>query len=243
MGFVRTANRILVFDKRTEGSNKSYDRTWRFWLGFCAKAGRSYDPSFNQLSAVGREIIIRSFITCLCTTQWKMGSGEIAGKRTGRPMVTSTVREATGHLATAFRNHLEPSPMHIDGSAQVLPIARSLFKAFESADPAFKRQRAITPKLLRGMYITLAGLAFAETHDTPSAIAADLAIVGLFFAMRSCENTTAPQPGKTKTVDMHGVTFLDNNKREMPQNHLGLALAVYVTFLFADQKNGDKDAR
>ena len=49
---------------------------------------------------------------------------------------------------------------------------------------------------------------------------------------------TTPQPGKTKTVDLGGVTFLDNNKQEIPQNYPGLAIAVYVTFLFADQENG-----
>ena len=60
--------------------------------------------------------------------------------------------------------------------------------------------------------------------------------------MRSCKNTTTPQPGKTKTADTGGVTFLvdTNNKREIPQNHLGLALTVYVTLFFADQNSGDK---
>ena len=90
---------------------------------------------------------------------------------------------------------------------------------------------------------TLAKLAFAETHITPPAIAADLAIVQLFFAMWSCENTATPQPGKTKMVDLRGVTFLDINKREIPQTHPGLArVVVYVTFVFADRKNGNKDA-
>ena len=101
---------------------------------------------------------------------------------------------------------------------------------------------AITPKLLRGM-CTLAGLSLPMTHDLPAAIAADLAVVGLFFAMRSCENTTTPKPGKTKTVDMLGVTFLDREKREIPHDHPGLTLAVFVTFLFADQKNGEKNDR
>jgi hypothetical protein len=61
-------------------------------------------------------------------------------------MVTSTLREATSHLATTFRNNLQPSPLHIAGSAQLHPATRSLFRAFA------KRQRAITPKLLRGMH-------------------------------------------------------------------------------------------
>jgi hypothetical protein len=72
---------------------------------------------------------------------------------------------------------------------------------------------------------------------------ADLAIVELFFAMRSCENTATPQPGRTKTIDMAGVTFLDRDKREMPHEHPGLTLAVCVTFLFADQKNQEKNDR
>ena len=94
----------------------------------------------------------------------------------------------------------QPWIIDIEGSAQLLPVTLSLFKAFENADPAPQTQRAITLKLLRGMY-----MAFEVTHNTPPAIAADLAIVGLFFAMRSCENTATPQPGRTKTVDMKGI--------------------------------------
>jgi hypothetical protein len=157
-------------------------------------------------------------------------------------MVASTVREAAGHLAKAFRDNLQPSPVHLPGSAQLRPATHALFNAFANADPAPKRQRAITPKLLRAMY-TLAGLAFEATHDSTASIAADLAILGFFFAMRSCENTTTPQPGLTKTVDMLGVVFLDKDHREIPQDHPGISHAAYVTLLFADQKNRDKNAR
>jgi hypothetical protein len=90
---------------------------------------------------------------------------------------------------------------------------------------------------------TLAGLDFAETRDTPAAIAADLAIAGFFFAMRSCENTTTPKPGRTKIVNMEGMIFLDSEKREIPQDHPGLEMACHVTYLFVDQKNKDKNAR
>ena len=72
--------------------------------------------------------------------------------------------------------------LHIESSAQLFPAACSLFKAFENADLAPKRQQAITPKLLRGIY-TLACLVFEVTHNTPPAIAADLKILGLFFAI------------------------------------------------------------
>ena len=94
------------------------------------------------------------------------------------------------------------------------------------------------------MNVHLSGIGCPETHDTPTAIDADLAIIGLFFAMRSCEEyTTTPKPGRSKTVDMHGVTFLDNHKREIPQDLPGISLATCVTLLFADHKNRDNNAR
>jgi hypothetical protein len=119
---------------------------------------------------------------------------------------------------------------------------RSLFGAFAHANPAPKRQQAITPRLMRGM-CKLAGLASPQTHDAPASITADLAILGLFFAMRSCENIATPKPGHTKTVSMNGATFLDSNKRETPHDHPGLALSAHVTHTFEDQKNRDKKDR
>ena len=44
-------------------------------------------------------------------------------------------------------------------------------------------------------------------------------------------------------VNMVGAIFLDNNKREIPQDHPSLAMAAHVTLFFADQKNGVKKAR
>ena len=67
------------------------------------------------------------------------------------------------------------------------------------------------------------------THQAP-AITANLAIVGLFFAMQSCEkhDNPTPQPGRQyqDTVDMRGMIFLHiNNKQEIPPNHPGLTHA------------------
>jgi hypothetical protein len=94
-------------------------------------------------------------------------------------MVTGSVRQAASHLAKAFRDHLQSSPVHLPGSAQFRPSTHFIFSTFANADPAPKRQGAITPKLLRAMH-TLAGLEFRETHDSPAAAAADLAILGFF---------------------------------------------------------------
>ena len=53
MDFIRSSNRCRVFDSRTEGSNESYNRVWRRWLGFCEQAGQSHDPFLDNLSTVG----------------------------------------------------------------------------------------------------------------------------------------------------------------------------------------------
>jgi hypothetical protein len=106
----------------------------------------------------------------------------------------------------------------------------SLFKAFSNAHPAPQCQRAITPKLLRGMHAS-AGLDLPTTHDLPAAVAADLAVVGSL-----CAHARTPQ-----LPNQAGVTFLDRDKRETPHEHPGLSLAVCVKFLFADQKNREKN--
>jgi hypothetical protein len=40
-----------------------------------------------------------------------------------------------------------------------------------------------------------------------------------------------------------GLIFLHREKREIPYDHPGLEMAAYVTYLFADQKNKDKNCR
>jgi hypothetical protein len=150
------------------------------------------------------------------------------------------VRKAASHLAQAFRCNLKPSPLHIEGSSQLHPSTRALFQSFDNIDPAAKRQRAITPKLLRGMF-RLAGVGIPVTHDSPAAIAAEIAIAAFFFAMRSCECTTTPTPGRTKTIDLLGMTFRDRYKKEVPHDSADLRQAEYVSYNFVDQKNKEKN--
>jgi hypothetical protein len=154
-------------------------------------------------------------------------------------MVASTVRKAAGHLATAFRHNHQPSPLHVEGSPNLLPSIRSLFRAFDNVDPAISRQKAVTPKLLRRMF-RVSGTGLAQTHDTAFAVVTELAIFGYFFAMRSCENTSTPKPGRTKIICLLGMIFRDANKNVIPHTHPGLITAVYVTVVFVDQKNKQK---
>ncbi len=78
------------------------------------------------------------------------------------------------------------------------------------------------------------------TKDTAFAIVAELSIVAFFFAMRSCEISLTPSPGRTRVIRLSGVVFRDAANREIDHHHKNLADAVRVTVTFEDQKNGTK---
>ena len=84
------------------------------------------------------------------------------------------------------------------------------------------------------------GAALPETRDTLYAIMSELAITAFFFAMRSCEFTLTPQPGRTKVVRLRGILFRTADNVELNHNDPALAEAERVTLTFEDQKNGTK---
>ena len=50
---------------------------------------------------------------------------------------------------------------------------------------------------------------FAATNDTDMAVTTELAIAGYFFARQSCKFTTTSREGRTKIIDLQGITFRD----------------------------------
>ena len=115
------------------------------------------------------------------------------------------------------------------------PSISALLKAFQNLDPPTRRQKAISPKLLRAMY-TLSDAGVSSTQDLPAAIITELAIMGYFFAMRSCEFTTTPTPGRTKIIQLDGITFRDRGNQILRHDSLALHRAYRVTITFANKK-------
>jgi hypothetical protein len=115
-------------------------------------------------------------------------------------------------------------------------------KACDNGDPPKRQQRAITPHLLRSMYERSNSIS-NQRIDSEEAIVAEIAIVAYFFAMRSCEITETPAPGRTKIVRLRGVTFRDQSNREMNHHSEDLTTARRVTVTFENQKNGLKNDR
>jgi hypothetical protein len=237
-----SANDRIILDSKQEASHEVKDRVWRRWITFCSQAGLQSNPFLIKLQHRETELIMRSFLSLYRVAHWSK-AGALLGQRT-RPVVSKTVRDASSNLAAAFRSNFKQSPIHFEGSSQLLPTIRCLLKAFDNADPPPKRQKAITPKLLRYFFKLLAS---GPKNKRFSAYAhtADLTLGSFFFAMRSCEYTKTAQPGRTKKTQMGCIIFRTMSRRVLKLSDPDLLLiADYVTIVFIDQKNGKKmDAR
>jgi hypothetical protein len=233
--------RIILYSKQ-EPAHENKDRVWRRWTSFCAEAGLNSDPFLSELQQPETELIMRSFLSLYRMARWRP-TGAILGQRP-RPVVSSTVRDAAGHLASSFRSHFQQSPFHLEGSSQLLPTIRTLLKAFDNSDPPPERQKAITPKFLRQFFKFLSAEPTAGSASTMAHIA-DLVLGAFFFAMRSCEHTKSVPLGQTKRVRMGCFVFRTASRRVLLHRDPKLLHhAHFVTIVFEDQKNGKKmDAR
>jgi hypothetical protein len=86
-----------------------------------------------------------------------------------------------------------------------------------------------------------AGVSNPLTKDTMFSILSELAIMAYFFAMRSCEFTLTPLPGRTKVIHLRGIVFRDKLNHVIDHRSASLHLAERVTLTFEDQKNGTKN--
>ena len=156
---------------RQEASNEDADRAWRRWIGFQSVIGFSGDPFLSHLSFEEQSLLAKSFLQALRTLNWTR-EGVPTGLRP-RPMVVGTVRTTTSLLGAAFRGHFKQSPFHNPNASNLRPVVRTLLQSYANGDPSTKRQRTITPKLLRGMY-TLSGAGSPEAHDSHFAIISEI---------------------------------------------------------------------
>jgi hypothetical protein len=129
------------------------------------------------------------------------------------------------------------SPLHVQGSTQLLPSLRSLSRVFDNIDPPPNRQKAITPRFLRALH----RLGGAGIRPNAYDHTMDMIIVTFFFDMRSCEYCIPTTPGRTKTLCLRHLVFRDKRMRVIPHTHPRLEqVAEYITNTFEDQKNGIK---
>ena len=228
-------NNRIVNDSVQPKTNEDRDRTWRRWLGYGDQAG-ILDPFLSDLSQQERELLLRSFLNTYQVAHWHQ-SGTLLGTTT-KALAGASVRTATGHLASAFRDNFQQSPLHVSNSSRLLPSFSALFKALDNLGDPPNRQRAVTPKFMR--YLHRLG-----SPGSPKACAidhaVDLLIAGFFFATRPCEIVRTKNPGRTKTLELRDIIFRDTTSSIIPHSdRLLLQRAEFVTVTWHNQKNGKR---
>jgi hypothetical protein len=213
-------------------THEDRDRTWRRWLGFCNQSGL-LDPLLSQFSDRELELTMRSFLSLYQVGNWDK-TGRLLGTNQ-KAMAGSSVRAAAGHLASAFRDRFEPSPIHVPDGSRLRPSITALLKAVANVEDPPNRQKAITPKFLRHLH------RLGSPTVQPCAIdhAVDLLIGGFFFATRPCEIVRTKDPGRTKTLELRDLVFRDQRRRIIPHDDPQLLpRSEFVTLTWRDQKNG-----
>ena len=214
---------------------------WRRWKEFVEGWGVRGDPLLDQVPADSERLLLaRGFLV-----RHRLFKFDPQGRSTEereKPVVSSTLRDAISSVASSFRKCGRPSPFHlqnrVNDTGSVHPRIRALLKGFESLDDPPKRQKAVTPALLRDLMLMVKDFPEGSKH------AADLIIGAYFFAMRACEFCTTKNRGRTKILTCGHVTFRDKERNEVPHSDAQLGLkAAFVTICFVDQKNGTKMER
>ncbi len=195
------------------------------------------DPFLDGVSADVKLLIAKAFIVRHRLFDFDQ-SGAV-GKMRERPMVSTTVEAAIGHVAKTFRANNCQSPFHYKGDSlrqqdQRLAI-RELIKAFSASDGPKKKQKSVTTELLCDMLELTKEMGEFHQHS------ADLIVGAYFFAMRACEYAKTKTPGQTKTLSLGNITFRDKRRRILSHDDPLLEeKAAYVTICFVNQKNGLK---
>jgi hypothetical protein len=176
-----------------------------------------------------KELIIRSFLCTYQVSHWDR-SGRILGTNP-KALAGTTVQTAAGHLATAFRDSFQPSPLHVSDGSRLFSTVAALFKAIDNVDDPPK------PKFLR----YLQQLRSTEKHPCTIDHAVDLLTGGFFFATRPCEIVRTKDPGQTKTLSLRNLHFWTRQQKTIsPLSPTFAADVEFVTVTWDHQKNGQK---
>ena len=214
---------------------------WRRWKCFVEGWGVTGDPFLDQISEDGERLLLaRGFLV-----RHRLFKFDAQGRSTEereKPVVSSTLRDAISSVASSFRKRGRASPFHlqnrVNDTGSVHPRIRALLRGFEAIDDPPKRQKAVTPALLRDLRSMVGDFPEGSKH------AADLIIGAYFFAMRACEFCTTRNRGRTKILTCGHVTFRDKDRNEVSHSDQQLGLkSAFVTICFVDQKNGTKMER
>jgi hypothetical protein len=147
--FKRCKRSGILDSKQSQPTRK--DRVWRRWITFCAEAGLDSDPFLSKLQQHETELVMRAFCP---STEWLNGARQEPFLASVRARGFVNCARCRRQLGCVVSGRFERSPVHLEGSTQLLPTS-SLLRAFDNTDPPPERQKAITPKFLRRFFTFL----------------------------------------------------------------------------------------
>jgi hypothetical protein len=196
------------------------------------------DPFLDSIPNGGERLLLARGFVLHCRAFDFDRQGQVTTERP-RPVVSSSLRDAISCVASAFRECGRSSPFHLTNgvydAGSIHPRIRALLKGFESIDPNVKRQKAVTPILLKDLAL------LAQTMPKWAQHTAQLIMGGYFFAMRACEFCLTERPGKTRRLTTGNIVFRDAESKPVEHDDPRLRhKAMFVTVCFVNQKNGTK---
>ena len=161
---------------KCKARHEEYDRVWRRWAYYCEQFLLLPDASLNRIPPREVRLIARVFFEIYRESRFNAKSGEVVGKRM-KPMAGRFIQKTAGTLAKAFRDRYQWHPFHewYQIEATFWSDLNNVFKGMENISPSVKRQKAVTPQLLR----YLASFASKEIINDPEEHATDLMTGGI----------------------------------------------------------------
>ncbi len=147
-------------------------------------------------------------------------------------LAAGTVSSTMQYVCMSFQERGYPNPS-LDKDGRPAFILQQEFRAFKNINPA-KRYQAAIPLSIISKINKQQGSELAKAT-------AELATLGIFFEMQSCEYLKVPQADQRRTeiVRLQNVRFFRQNK-QLNHNHPELEYAECVSITFEQQKKDEK---
>jgi hypothetical protein len=206
------------------GTHEKQARAWKHWGEYIESIRIKNDDYLENFTREQRRTIIGAFALALQEARFSKPNYE----RLAAGTVSSTVQ----YVCTSFREWGYPNPS-LDEDGRPAFILQQEFQAFKNTDPA-KRHQAAIPLSIISEINKRQGTELAKAT-------AELANLGIFFAMQSCKYLKVPQADQRRTeiIRLRNVRFFQGNK-QLNHDHPDLEYAECVSITFERQKKDKK---
>lgn len=211
-------------DAVTRTTCKEQISAWKRWCKFLTQIEYDEDEFLDNVKPTARTHLLSCFAQAVREGSFSRSSFPRLG--------TSTVRSAVDNVEKIFRDYDRPD-LRLDRDRKIVRVLSKQYSGYKNKDPAEKQQVAIPACVVRTV---------TENQSTEQSRAiADLVVIALYFAMRSCEYSKVPQSEdrKTKVISVDNVQFYMNG-RYLEHDDPHLTQADFVSLTFEEQKNGEK---